>query len=1145
MSPHKLNRNRKYWLVTAFVFLVFPAFSYNLIGSELSYQSLGGKNYFLSAKLFRNCNSKPICASCVGSNNLDTCKIPIRVAGGLLPSGVNHQLASQTCGNTLFSTVLLSAGPNVVSLDVIQLCATERSICHNCNSRTVGNFTPGVEIYTFTGTVNLSSIPSSCCWVSFVTGPFAGRDSSNSNLQNPGGIAFYNHTDVNVCVEPSNSSPVFTNDLNFVTCAGQPYSGSLGAIDPDGDSLSYRLGEAKIGPNTNAAYVPPLNSIFPFPVSGGPVPGPFPPLPPQGIFFETLGNGVIRFTPQSAFSAYLVIEVLEWRRINGVVTLVGLSRHDAQFTSKICQPPNDPPIVRIYKEDGTLNIPQPHFNFSMAAEQAYCLILSAWDRTAAWDTTDFRFTQAPQGKEELNPIYLTGGNFTKLYNNNNRSTLGPKFDSVKFCWTPPDSLARSMPYYLVVNAFDRACPIKSRKTVAFAFVVRPKILAQLLISKQSRIVYNFAFQTNQAQIINPSKTFYLIEKTPQSNVFDRYDSVAVNQHHFDSLGWHKVRLNLSYANVPGYQNSNQTRVIEDSVFIAPNLDSAALPMIQAQIINNKQSRNVYNFAYQTTQAQFINPSKTIYLIEKSPQSNVFDRYDSMVVNQHRFDSIGWHKVRLNLSYAKVPGYQNSDQTTVIEDSVYIIPPLKVNVKNAEICVGSTLNLQVSGSGGEPIGQAYRYTFFEGDLQSTKVIRAASLDSNLVVQAGTTNTLSKYKVLIQDAAGNSDSSIFTVFTRALPSKELPPLKNICEGGYDTLDAGNSHWSVSRWRWLRAPSALSKLDSLTQILKIKKSGLYVVQKTDSFGCSVLDTCQVFNIQPSALFAVTPTFACVDPRRAIVFETRSKVLNTNPVGTKYNWFLNTNNYQVLPLNETREAQDTLVLKFSQWGKYYIHLLAINGKCRDTIVQQVNALPAPVADFVSHPDNISIHQPIINLNNQSSIADGSKLSFVWILPSLDTISPIRQTSEESPQSIALKEDTICQKIRLIAISEGNCRDTFSRDYCLTGDYTLFIPNAFRPRNEDGSGGGNDNCLLGCNTTFKVSANYFKQIEIMVLNRRGDLVYQFSGDEKAFEQHSGWNGRDLNLNKDCQQGAYVYRITLTNMRGKQYDYRGLVNLIR
>jgi hypothetical protein len=150
--------------------------------------------------------------------------------------------------------------------------------------------------------------------------------------------------------------------------------------------------------------------------------------------------------------------------------------------------------------------------------------------------------------------------------------------------------------------------------------------------------------------------------------------------------------------------------------------------------------------YQTTQAQLINPSKTIYLIEKTPQSNVFDRYDSIVVNQHRFDSIGWHKVRLNLSYANVPGYQNSDQTTVIEDSVYIIPPLKVNVKNVEICVGSTLNLQASGSGGEPIGQAYQYTFFEGGLQSTKLIRAANLDSNLVVQASTANTLGKYKVL---------------------------------------------------------------------------------------------------------------------------------------------------------------------------------------------------------------------------------------------------------------------------------------------------------------------------------------------------------------------------------------------------------------
>ena len=207
--------------------------------------------------------------------------------------------------------------------------------------------------------------------------------------------------------------------------------------------------------------------------------------------------------------------------------------------------------------------------------------------------------------------------------------------------------------------------------------------------------------------------------------------------------------------------------------------------------------------------------------------------------------------------------------------------------------------------------------------------------------------------------------------------------------------------------------------------------------------------------------------------------------------------------------------------------------------MVQTVTAWPAPVASFVPNPKSTTIAKPFFDFNNQSSILDGSPLSYIWTFPADNFGGPERKDYTESPRRVVFMADTGCQVVKLTAISVNGCYDSTSTLVCVEPDITVFIPNVFRPI------GGISECPYGCNTTFKVSATGFSSIEIFVFNRWGQMVYKYNAVDETYDEAEGWNGRDFNNGKDCQQDAYIYQINATSFSGKKYSYSGSVTLLR
>ena len=529
-----------------FSFLVQPAMASHTVGSDVTYQCTGTTGvYQVTMKIYRDCAGVQLCSNCPTALS-PACSIPISIVG-----------AAGSCTGTNFGSQSISVITAVSGFDVVQLCAATTSICSNCGTRTPGTFSPGIEVYTFQGNINLTSLPASCCYVSVGFNTCC-RNAAITTLAGPSGLNFYTEAIINRCATPCNAAPTFTNDPVAVVCAGQDFTYNLGAIDPDGDSLSYAYGQSLTNPGASAPYVSPYSPTVPFPYLGAPLQSP-PALPPLGISIDPV-SGDIRFRPAGNFVSMLVIEVKQWKTIGGVPTLMGVTRRDIQFYSQFC-PPNNPPILRTYDANGVLTSPQPLYTYYICAGQQLCLFVTAWDETAGWDTTDMSWNSPA-------PLVSNGATFVKAYNVANRGLVGPKKDSMKFCWTPPASMAQSMPWYFVVTAKDRACPVPARTAHSFAIYVRRIPLATINKINKNCGYYDFSYTLlNGSQVTtDPTYTQFQVENGPRSGFYTVYNASTVTNHHFLTAGWYRVKLRLSTIPPPNPSGCPNNNII-DSVYI--------------------------------------------------------------------------------------------------------------------------------------------------------------------------------------------------------------------------------------------------------------------------------------------------------------------------------------------------------------------------------------------------------------------------------------------------------------------------------------------------------------------------------------------------------------------------------------------------
>ncbi len=209
----------------------------------------------------------------------------------------------------------------------------------------------------------------------------------------------------------------------------------------------------------------------------------------------------------------------------------------------------------------------------------------------------------------------------------------------------------------------------------------------------------------------------------------------------------------------------------------------------------------------------------------------------------------------------------------------------------------------------------------------------------------------------------------------------------------------------------------------------------------------------------------------------------------------------------------------EYSKSGTYDVGVVVISPiGCEQTAFFQdfIQISPAPTAAFRFLPEQPTIFNATVDFINESSDAQAYEWDFGTV------------TSKAFNPTFTFP-DTGFYQVILTAIHESGCVDSASQLFDIAPITQLYIPNAFSPNFD------------GVNDQFKPEGILLgaRNYNLTIWNRWGTLVFSTNNPDIA------WDGMDQNTNKQMSEGVYVYTIEFTGARGKSFNYRGSLTLVR
>jgi len=320
---------------------------------------------------------------------------------------------TNTCGLQNPTLALAQVG---VMQEVSQICPDDM---WNSACATPAGTIPGVRMYTYEATVTL---PGPCNTWDFAF-DLCCRD-ANSNTAGGSGNNMYFHSGMNSATAPCDNSPYITAQPIPYVCAGVQQTYCPGAIDPDGDLLTYSLVNPLGAGGTPIAYNAPYSSAGPL----------------QNLVLDPV-TGCITFN-QPTTGNFVVTYLIEAWDANGNMT--GFIYHDFQFEVIInanCQPPVGP-AAGLTNVTGAGTLMNPNV-IQICEGQSLCFDVVFTDPdvgdTLKLDSSNTNIWSALPGVTMIQ----TGANPTTF----------------SICWTVPPGQSPNTSFTLGVT--DGSCPIEN------------------------------------------------------------------------------------------------------------------------------------------------------------------------------------------------------------------------------------------------------------------------------------------------------------------------------------------------------------------------------------------------------------------------------------------------------------------------------------------------------------------------------------------------------------------------------------------------------------------------------------------------------------------------------------------------------------
>ena len=201
---------------------------------------------------------------------------------------------------------------------------------------------------------------------------------------------------------------------------------------------------------------------------------------------------------------------------------------------------------------------------------------------------------------------------------------------------------------------------------------------------------------------------------------------------------------------------------------------------------------------------------------------------------------------------------------------------------------------------------------------------------------------------------------------------------------------------------------------------------------------------------------------------------------------------------------------------GLYNVSLAATSqyGCTTDTTyTNYINVFENPIANFYYTPSNPDIFWPNINFINTSLNGD----HYFW------TFGDSTSSNDINPYHSYMTAGSY--PIELIALTNEGCVDTTFGEVIIKPTYTIYIPNAFSPNNDDK------------NEVFQCKATNISDFSISIYSRWGNHVVTIN------DINEGWDGKDDG--KIVQEDTYIYKINFTDVFHEPHELSGRVSVIK
>ena len=398
-------------------------FASHLVGMDFSYTWVSGNTYKITLVAYGDCG--PASSSPFSSLPIASPKVCI------------------FDGNTSVSSINLTIQPPTAGVEITPVCLADINNTQCTNT----SFTiPGIKKFTYTGTYTVPHTSSVWRFVyyGYMGGgsiAAAGRASAITNI-NSGTVIELVDTLNNTVTH--NSSPLLTVVPTPFFCLNNSDNYNPGAVDSDGDSLSFALvpgkgGPPPTGPGSNPAQCASTGAptyIAPYTATA--------PLAASSFSFDS-HTGQISFFPNALQRSLVVYNVREYR--NGV--FVGSSQREMTFLVLTCT--NTGPTGAFTNATNGVIDDSTHFHVCQ-------------------NTGPFSLDIFPTEANPLNNITVTASGLPSgmIYNVIGNGTPAPQ---VTISWTSTAIAPGSYIFYVTYS--DNNCPLSSTQTLAYTITILP------------------------------------------------------------------------------------------------------------------------------------------------------------------------------------------------------------------------------------------------------------------------------------------------------------------------------------------------------------------------------------------------------------------------------------------------------------------------------------------------------------------------------------------------------------------------------------------------------------------------------------------------------------------------------------------------